>query len=177
MGLDGKPPADNPTPASLVYASGLHNPLGLAWDQTKRLYATDQGRSSVDELNLIQPGKDYGWPAVEGPAGNPKYVDPTITVRPGQGGCAGMALTGQLMLTGCLTGTRLYLVQLTSAGGTLGAAQPLLEGKFGRLRTVVRAPDGSMWVTTSNKDGHGKPTPDDDRILRIVPAGSAAGLS
>jgi glucose/arabinose dehydrogenase len=175
MAADGKPAPDNPG-GTLVYASGMHNPQSLAWDQFKHLFVTDAG-TTWDEINLIQPGKNYGWPAVEGQANNPQYADPTLTVRPGQGGCAGLALTGQLMLTGCLTGTRLYLVQLTAAGGTLGAAQPLLQGRFGRLRTVVRAPDGSIWVTTSNKDGHGTPGPDDDRILRIIPSGSAAGLT
>ena len=176
MGVDGKPAPGNPTPGSLVYASGLHDPQALAWDNLKHLFVTDVGATS-DEINLIQPGKDYGWPAAQGPANNPKYVDPTLTFKPSEGGCAGLAVTGQLMLTGCLAGTRLYLIQLTTAGGTLGAAQPLLQGSFGRLRTVVRAPDGSMWVTTSNKDGVGTPASDDDRILRIVPAGSAAGLS
>ena len=175
MSPDGKPAPGNPS-GTLVYASGLHDPQALAWDVLKHLYVTDAGTTS-NEINLVQPGKDYGWPAVEGQAGNPKYVDPMLTVKPDQGGCVGLAATGQLMITGCLTGTRLYLIQLTAAGGTLGAAQTLLQGKYGRLRTVVYAPDGSMWVTTSNKDGLGDPKPDDDRILRIVPAGSAAGLS
>jgi glucose/arabinose dehydrogenase len=173
MGPDGKPAAGNPG-GTLVYASGLHDPQALAWDPLKHLYVTDTG-SAWDEIDLIQPGKNYGWPAVEGQAGNPSYVDPTVTVRPAVGGCAGLAVTGRLMLTGCLAGTRLYLVQLTAAGGTLGAAQPTLQGKYGRLRTVARAPNGSIWVTTSNKDGHGQPTPDDDRILRIV--SGTAGLA
>lgn len=175
MGSDGKPAPGNPS-GTLVYASGLHDPQAVTWDVLKHLYVTDAG-TNWDEINLIQPGKDYGWPAVEGQAANPKYVDPIVTFRPSVGGCVGVAATGQLMITGCLTGTRLYLIQLTAAGSTLGAAQPLLPGAYGRLRTVLRAPDGSIWVTTSNKDGHGDPKPDDDRILRIVPAGSAAGLS
>jgi glucose/arabinose dehydrogenase len=176
MGVDGKPSPGNPTPTSLVYATGMHDPQALAWNDLKQLFVTDVG-STVDEINLVQPGKDYGWPAVQGPANNPKYVDPTVTFKPADGGCAGLGITDQLMITGCLTGTRLYLIQLTTAGGTLGAPQPLLQGSYGRLRTVVRARDGSIWVTTSNKDGVGTPAPDDDRILRIIPAGSAAGLS
>ena len=175
MGTDGKPAPGNPG-GTLVYASGLHDPQSLAWDGLKHLFATDTG-SNWDEINLIQPGKNYGWPAIEGQAGNPSYVDPTVTVRPAEGGCAGLGITGNLMVTGCLTGTRLYIIELTTTGGTLGAARPMLQGKYGRLRTVVRAPDGTFWVTTSNKDGHGQPTADDDRILRIVLGGSAAGLS
>jgi glucose/arabinose dehydrogenase len=176
MGVDGKPAPGNPTPSSLVYASGLHDPQALAWDDLKQLFVTDIG-ATLDEIDLVQPGKDYGWPAAQGPANNPKYVDPTLTFKAAEGGCAGLGITDQLMITGCLTGSRLYLIQLTTAGGTLGAPQPLLQGSYGRLRTVVRARDGSIWVTTSNKDGIGTPAPDDDRILRIVPAGSAAGLS
>jgi glucose/arabinose dehydrogenase len=175
MSPDGKPAPGNPS-GTLVYASGLHDPQAVTWDVLKHMYVTDAG-TNWDEINLVQPGKDYGWPAVEGRAANPKYVDPTVTFKPSEGGCVGLAATGQLMITGCLAGTRLYLIQLTAAGGTLGSAQPLLPGRYGRLRTVVRAPDGSIWVTTSNKDGHGDPKPDDDQILRIVPAGSAAGLS
>jgi glucose/arabinose dehydrogenase len=175
MGTDGKPAPGNPG-GTLVYASGLHDPQALAWDGVKHLFVTDTG-TNWDEINLIVPGKNYGWPAVEGQAGNASYMDPTVSVRPTEGGCAGVGATGNLMVTGCLTGTRLYVLELTATGSALGAPQPMLQGAYGRLRTVVRAPDGTFWVTTSNKDGHGKPTADDDRILRIVLSGSSAGLT
>ncbi|WP_239133465.1 PQQ-dependent sugar dehydrogenase [Rugosimonospora africana] len=177
MKPDGKPAAGNPTASSLVYASGLHDPQGLTWDSGKHLYVTDLGRSSWDEVDLVQPGKNYGWPAVEGIAENTKYADPMVQLKPSEAGCTGLADSGQLLVTSCLTGARLYLIQLTNAGGSLGAPQSLLEDTYGRLRSAVTAPDGSIWVTTSNKDGQGTPTPDDDRILRIVLAGSGVGLS
>jgi glucose/arabinose dehydrogenase len=177
MRPDGKAAPGNPTTDSLVYASGLHNPEGLAWDQSKRLYVTDQGRSSWDEVDMIQPGKNYGWPAVEGTAGDPKYADPVVALPQAQAGCAGVAETSEILVASCLTGTRLYLIQLTNAGGTLGAPQSLLEKTYGRLRTAATAPDGSIWVTTSNKDGVGTPGPDDDRILRLILSGSGVGLS
>ena len=124
-------------------------------------------------MDAVHPGKDYGWPAVEGSANNPKYVDPVVAWKPDESGCAGLGSSATVLVTACLTGARLYVVQLTQAGGTLGAPQPLLTKKYGRLRTVLPAPDGSVWVTTSNKDGQGQPGPDDDQILRIVPEGSA----
>ncbi|OLB66031.1 MAG: hypothetical protein AUI10_04165 [Actinobacteria bacterium 13_2_20CM_2_72_6] len=173
---DGKPVPDNPG-GGLVYASGFHDVQGLAWDAANRLYATDLGGTTWDELNLVQPGKDYGWPAVEGTANNPKYADPVVTWKPSEAGWTGLGNSATVLVTACLTGTRLYLVQLTQAGGALGAPQPLLTKKFGRLRTVVPAPDGSLWITTSNKDGKGTPSPDDDQILRIVTEGSAGSVT
>jgi len=175
MTTDGKPAPGNPG-ASLVYASGFRDVQGLGWDRAKRMYATDRG-DTADELNVIQPGKDYGWPAAQGRAGNPKYVDPLLTWKPDQGGCAGVGVAGPVLVTACLTGTRLYALQLTDSGTALGAPQPLLTKRYGRLRTVVAAQDGSLWVTTSNKDGLGTPNPDDDQILRIIPAGSSGSLS
>lgn len=177
MKPDGKPAAGNPTATSLVYASGLHDPQGLAWDPGKHLYVTDLGHSSWDEVDLVQPGKNYGWPAVEGIAENTKYADPMVQLKPSEAGCTGLAASAQILITSCLTGTRLYLIQLTNAGGTLGAPQSLLADTYGRLRSAATAPDGSIWVTTSNKDGEGTPAPDDDRILRIVLSDSGVGLS
>jgi glucose/arabinose dehydrogenase len=64
------------------------------------------------------------------------------------------------------------VLKLDGKGGIEGDPQTILQGKFGRLRTVEKAPDGSLWVTTSNRDGRGSPVPDDDRIIRILPPGS-----
>lgn len=173
---DGKAAPGNPG-GGLVYASGFRDVEGLAWDRAKRLYASDLGGPSFDEINVVQPGLNYGWPAVQGRAGNPAYADPLLAWAPAEGGCAGVGVSGVLLTTACLTATRMYAVQVTESGTALGAPQPLLSKQFGRLRTVAASSDGSLWVTTSNKDGQGTPTPDDDRILRIIPAGGAGALS
>ncbi len=172
---DGKPAPGNPG-GGLAYASGFRDVEGLAWDRAKRLYATDMSDGS-SEVDVVQPGVNYGWPAVQGRAGNPAYADPLLAWDPAEGGCAGVGVSGVVLVAGCLTAMRLYLVQITESGTALGAPQPLLPKQYGRLRTVVAAPDGSLWITTSNKDGQGSPKPDDDQILRIIPEGGAGSLS
>jgi glucose/arabinose dehydrogenase len=160
---------------SLVYASGIHDVQGFDWDPSGHLYAVDAA-TTTDGVLAIRPGAHYGWPAAGGSAS--ESVIPPIQIFPAeQAGCAGVAFVQNILATACLTGERVWLMQLTANGSVFGAPQASLAKSFGRLRTVVAAPDGSIWITTSNTDGHGKPSPDDDQIIQVVVADAGAGKS
>jgi glucose/arabinose dehydrogenase len=166
MRPDGSVPADNPFPGSLVYSLGHRNPQGLAWDAQGRMFAVEFGQNTWDEVNLIVAGGNYGWPTVEGMANDPRFRNPIVQWTTAQASPSGAAISGDTLYVGALRGTRLWTVPLTGNGGA-GTPTAVLQGQFGRLRTVVRAPDGTLWVTTSNRDGRGTPAATDDRILRF----------
>ncbi|MDP9797110.1 glucose/arabinose dehydrogenase [Catenuloplanes nepalensis] len=165
---DGTVPSDNPTAGSLVYSLGHRNVQGLAWDAAGRLYASEFGQNTWDEVNLITPGANYGWPVVEGDGNDARYVDPLVVWSTAQASPSGAAISGSTLYVAALRGTRLWTVPLTADGGA-GTPVAVLQGQFGRLRTVEVAPDGSLWVATSNRDGRGSPAATDDRILRFPP--------
>ncbi len=176
---DGDVPSDNPFSGSPVYSYGHRNVQGLAWDESGRLYASEFGQNRYDEVNRIVPGGNYGWPEVEGEGGDPNYIDPISTWTTDEASPSGAEILkggaipqweGDFFMA-ALRGQRLYRLDLDESGAVLGEEE-LLRGEAGRLRHVVQAPDGSLWVLTSNRDGRGNPVPDDDRILRLGPAAS-----
>ena len=160
---DGAVPADNPFPGSPVYSYGHRNPQGIAWDEQGTLYASEFGQDTWDELNVIQPGANYGWPEVEGSAGRAGFTDPVQQWAPAEASPSGIAVSGAAVHLANLRGERLRVVPL----GELGNAAERFAGRFGRLRDVVLVPDGALWALTSNTDGRGDPAAGDDRVLRI----------
>ncbi|KUL37121.1 glucose sorbosone dehydrogenase, partial [Streptomyces sp. NRRL F-4489] len=171
MTPDGEPAHGNPEPDSVVYDYGHRNVEGLAWDGAKRLWASEFGQDAWDELNLIEPGRNYGWPRVEGKRRDgapvpPGYADPVLVWKPADASPSGLAYAGGSLWMASLRGERLWRIPLN---GTKPAAAPqaFLQGRYGRLRTVVAAGDGALWLVTGNTDGRGTPRKGDDRILRL----------
>lgn len=163
----GAPAPGNPF-GSRVWSYGHRNVQGLAWDGDGRLYATEFGQNTFDEVNLIEAGNNYGWPVVEGFGGGAQFTDPLLTWSPAEASPSGAAVLGDSLWVAALRGRRLWEVPLTGDGG-VGTPVAHLAGELGRLRAVEAAPDGSLWVTTSNRDGRGTPAPSDDRIVAVTP--------
>lgn len=164
---NGGVPAGNPFPGSPVFSYGHRNVQGLAWDAQGRLFATEFGQATWDEVNRIVPGGNYGWPVVEGPSSDPRFRAPVVVWPPAQASPSGATFAGGTLFVAALRGARLWAVPISPAG-TVGTPSAELVGAYGRLRTVEVAPDGSLWVATSNRDGNGTPRPQDDRILRFT---------
>ena len=167
MTPDGRPAPGNPFGDSLVFSTGHRNVQGLAFDSAGRLWASEFGQNRFDEVNRIEAGRDYGWPTVEGPSDDPRFVQPLVTWDTSDASPSGVAIVGNTLYVAALRGERLWQVPLDGRGG-VGAPQATLVGEYGRLRAVVQAPDGALWLLTSNRDGRGDPTADDDRILRLT---------
>lgn len=144
---DGGPAPGNPFPDSPVYSVGHRNIEGLAWDSVGRLWASELGPDVDDELNLIKPGGNYGWPEVTGAPGDPRYID-AKAVWPSTADCSpsGIGIVHDVAYVGALRGERLWQVVLH--GTDAGQPQSFFRGEFGRIRDVVPAGDGQIWLAT-----------------------------
>ncbi|MFB6815499.1 PQQ-dependent sugar dehydrogenase [Streptomyces sp. NPDC056347] len=169
MSPDGQPVHGNPSADSVVYSSGHRNVQGLAWDGEARLWASEFGQDTWDELNRIVPDGDYGWPRAEGKSGKKGFVDPVAQWKTSQASPSGIAFARGSVWVAGLRGKRLWRIPLS--GGErepFAAPQAFLEGQYGRLRTVLAAGGDKLWLVTSNTDTRGTPKPGDDRILLLT---------
>jgi len=162
---DGEPAPGNPDPGSPVWTWGHRNIQGLAFADDGTLWASEFGDSTWDELNRIEEGDNYGWPEVEGPGGGGDFTEPQVVWRTEDASPSGLAYLDGHVWMAALRGQRLWRVDVSS--GEARDPRDFFVGRYGRMRTVVLAPDGRLWVTTSNRDGRGDPAPSDDRILVV----------
>lgn len=176
INLDGSIPEDNPFGDSPVYSLGLRNPQGLTWSTNNTLYATDHGQTAHDEINLIHPGANYGWPIVQGDEESKEKmtIKPLVQSNEQTWAPSGIAFINQgpwqgKLLTACLRGEQLISITLNHEGTEAEKVESWLVNQFGRLREVIQAADGSIYFTTSNRDERNIPRLDDDKILRLVP--------
>ncbi len=163
---DGKAATGNPISGSRVWSYGHRNVQGIAWDDDRRMYATEFGQNTFDELNLITPGKNYGWPTVEGKANRRGFIDPLVQWRTSESSPSGLAINGDNAYVAALAGQRVWQVPLRDgkAGTPARASMPAL----GRVRTVHVDPSGALWVM-SNNTFRGDARDGDDRIIRWEP--------
>lgn len=163
---DGGIPPDNPFPNSPVYSFGHRNPQGLAWNRDGYLYASEHGSSAHDEINIIRPGKNYGWPLVRGAETREGLEAPFLESGSETWAPSGMSFFEDELFFAGLRGQSLYRARFTRRGPELAK---LVAGEFGRLRDIVKGPDGFLYLVTSNRDGRGSPSASDDRIIKIAP--------
>lgn len=164
----GRPAPGNPFKGSPVWSLGHRNVQGLAWDDAGRLWATEFGQNDADEVNVIRRGRNYGWPIVEGRGDTQggRFVNPAVTWSPtSESSPSGAAVAGGELYVGALAGQKLWRMLLEET--TAGQPEALQQGTLGRIRAVARSPRGTIWFSTSNRDGRGDPADIDDRILEL----------
>lgn len=183
INADGTIPAENPIPASPVFALGLRNSQGFDWHPLHDIiYLVDHGPSGFDgapggdEINLVQPAGNYGWPLVSHSKILAGTLPPLAEFTPAIAPASGLFYKGSLFpqyfgsfFFGGLRGEGLFRIELDEDDLYRIAAIDKLDINVGRIRDVVQAPDGSIYFTTSNRDGRGQVRSGDDKVYRLTP--------
>lgn len=183
---DGSVPTDNPFVGQQnarpeIWSYGHRNAQGMDWQPgTNLMFQTEHGPSGFDgpgggdEVNIVERGKNYGWPLIHHKESRPGLESPSLEYSPAVAPASGMFYRGSAFpqfrgnfFFGCLRGERIIRVVLD--GRKVTSEEALLQGKYGRIREVAEGPDGAIYFSTSNQDGRGKPARDDDRIIRLMP--------
>ncbi|NUT52553.1 MAG: carbohydrate-binding protein, partial [Saccharothrix sp.] len=161
---DGSIPPDNPFPGKAIWSYGHRNVQGLAFDSRGRLWATEFGNNSLDEVNLIQRGGNYGWPGCEGTEGHcDEYLPPKITWPTTEGGPSGLAIVNDHLFIGTTKGRRMYRLRIDGADNLVDQ-EIFFHRRFGRLRTVEVDREGDIWLTTSQDRDE---VAGNDRVLHV----------
>ncbi len=169
---DGSIPENNPIPGSPIYSFGHRNPQGLAWHPvTKALFLTEHGPLGHGEINVVNPGQNYGWPYMVGSEQDSRFVGPILESGGGTWAPSGAAFYQNDLYFATLRARHLHRVVLLLPDFTrVQSHDQLLRDVYGRLRDVIQGPDGFLYLATNNRDGRGLPASDDDKILRLVPS-------
>ena len=175
---DGSVPGDNPFPGSPVYSLGHRNPQGLAWQpDTGALFSSEHGQSAHDELNVITPGSNYGWPLIQGDETDTQDGVPLLAPLAHSGSetwaPSGMAFITQgpwkgRLLVAALSGQQLLQV-MPESSNLSASVSSLYKKEWGRLRNVAEAPDGTLYILVGNQDGRGSPKENDDKLIALYP--------
>lgn len=160
---EGKPAPNNPF-GSMIYSYGHRNPQGITWDENGDLWETEHGDSTTDELNIIMPGKNYGWPEIRGDQFRDNMIQPILQSGNDTWAPTDIAFLNGSLYFGGLRGQTLYKVNPQTK-----EKKEYLKGELGRIRETIVGPDGMLYITTSNRDSRGKPSSDDDKIIRVNP--------
>ena len=173
--LDGSIPPDNPFQNSPVYSLGHRNPQGLAWNSKNILYSSEHGQTAHDEINIIIPGGNYGWPLVQGYEESTEILvqKPLIHSNEDTWAPSGITFVNQgpwqeKLLVATLRGQQLLTISLNDNGTVVKNIESWFKDEYGRLREVVQGNDGSIYISTSNRDGRGNPDVSDDKIIRLT---------
>lgn len=160
---DGTIPNDNPF-GNAVYSYGHRNPQGLAFDNNGNLWSTEHGSRGNDEINLIESGKNYGWPIIEGDQNRDDMASPVIHSGNRTWAPSGMTIIGNKILFGGLRSQAVYEFEITDRNLSLN--RTYFDNEFGRIRKVAFF-GSDIYILISNKDGRGIPRDGDDRIIVI----------
>ncbi|MET9762423.1 PQQ-dependent sugar dehydrogenase [Streptomyces sp. NPDC006372] len=167
MTTDGKAAPGNPF-GNYVYSYGHRNPQGLAFDRNGRLWEAEFGNSSKDELNLIKPGANYGWPTCEGNCGVSGMTNPKATWNVSEASPSGIAIVRNVVYMASLRGERLWRIPINGDYESVGTPTAYYVGTYGRLRTVTKVPGADqLWLSTTNSDNNGGEADGSDKIFRV----------
>lgn len=161
---DGDVPGGNPFSGSPVWSLGHRNVQGIGWTADGTMFASEFGQNTWDELNVVEKGRNYGWPEVEGKGGTSRgFVDPVQQWSTDEASPSGLAVIDDTVFIANLQGEVVRAVPADDPG----TSDEFFAGDFGRIRTVLEGPEGALWFVTNNTDGRGDPAAGDDRIVSV----------